>query len=101
MLRQFIGTEKKTEPLDDQIAAVLKSMTTAGPDSEEYPKLLEHLERLHQIKTKSRRDPVSLDTVVSTAGTLLGILAIVAYEQKHVMVSKGFGWIPRPKLQNS
>jgi hypothetical protein len=30
-------------------------------------------------------------------GNLMGILVIVAYEQKHVMTSKGFSQLIRPK----
>lgn len=96
MLRRFRKDDEPT-PIDEQIVAVLNEMTTYGVDSGEYPILLRHLERLHELKTKTRQDPVSRDTMALIAGNLLGILLIVAYEQKHVMTSKGFSQIIRPK----
>jgi hypothetical protein len=34
-------------------------------------------------------------------GNILGILVIVAYEQKHVMVSKGLGFVIKAKEPRS
>lgn len=58
--------------------------------SEEYSDLMTYLERLEELKAKERREPVSFDTFVIAGANLLGILVIVAYEQKHVMTSKAF-----------
>jgi hypothetical protein len=95
MLRRFRKDDEPT-PIDEQIDAVLASMTTYTPDSKEYQLLLGYLERLTNLKTKTRRQPVSPDTMALIAGNLLGILVIVAYEQKHVMTSKGFSQIINP-----
>jgi len=46
---------------------------------------------------KEHREPISRDTIALIAGNLMGILLIVAYEQKHVITSKGFGQVIRPK----
>lgn len=97
MLRYIFSNEEKRTPVDDQIDAVLKEMDEKGVTSEEYPKLMTLLERLNKIKAQSRRDPISRDTIVMVAGNLMGILLIVAYEQKHVMTSKGLNYIIRPK----
>jgi hypothetical protein len=96
MQRYFLRTEK-TIPIEKQIDAVLEEMTTVGVKSDEYPKLMSNLERLNDIKAKERREPLTYDTIALIAGNLMGILLIVAYEQKHVMTSKGFGQIIRPK----
>lgn len=96
VLRYILSNEPNT-PLDEQIDAVLQEMKQAGVLSEEYTKLMVHLETLTGMKAKERRQPVSGDTLALIAGNLLGILLIVAYEQKHVMTSKGFGQIIRPK----
>ncbi len=96
MRRPFVKNETIT-PLDNLIEGVLDEMRMMGVDSEEYPKLMTYLERLYEVKAKERRTPVSRDTVVLVAGNLLGIILIVAYEQKHVMTSKGFSQIIRPK----
>ncbi len=96
MRRPFFRNEKIT-PVDSLIEGVLDEMRMMGVDSEEYPKLMTYLERLYEVKAKERKDPVSHDTVALIVGNLMGILLIVAYEQKHVMTSKGFTQIIRPK----
>lgn len=96
MLRNIFKDEPDAA-LEGEIDAVLHQMRTVGVDSDEYPRLMAYLERLHEIKAKNRRDPVSRDTMAIAAANLLGILVIVAYEQKHVFTSKGFTQILRPK----
>lgn len=72
-------------------------MNTYGPDSEEYREAVSYLERLVRLKADERRIRITPDTMAIVLGNLLGILIIVAYEQKHVMVSKGLGLILRTK----
>lgn len=96
MLRKFFRKREKTEAIDAQIARVLNAMDDVEPSSDEFPKLTKHLEQLYEIKDKEVHDPVSRDTIALVVGNLLGILFIVAYEQKHVMTSKGFSQIIQP-----
>jgi len=95
MLRRFF-----TEPpsiLDEPIERLLTEMNTYGPDSEEYRVAVDYLERLVNLKANERRHNITPETMAIVLGNLLGILIIVAYEQKHVMVSKGMGLILRTK----
>lgn len=96
MLRRFFKEEEEETPVDKQIDAVLSEMSAEGVDSDKYPKLMGYLERLTKLKQNEKLPPVSRDTIALIAGNLLGILLIVAYEQKHVMTSKGFNQIIRP-----
>lgn len=96
MFRRFFKKETDT-PLDRQIDAVLDQMKKSKVTSEEYSSLITHLERLNELKAKERRIRVSPDTWALVAGNLLGILLIVAYEQKHVMTSRGFTQLIQPK----
>lgn len=96
MLRYFF-TNDTTTPVDALIDGVLEEMHKEGVDSDRYPELLVYLERLTELKTKDRQAPVSKDTIALVTGNLLGILLIVAYEQKHIMSQKGFSQIIRPK----
>lgn len=98
MRLKYFFTNESTSPVDVQIDAVLDEMLRIGPDNEEYPKMLENLERLYKIKEGDRRDPVSKDTIALVLGNLLGIMVIVAYEQRHVITSQGFKQLIRPKL---
>jgi hypothetical protein len=95
---RFPKNEKAT-PTDALIDSVLEEMHDKGVDSEEYPKLMTYLERLHEVKAKSRRSPVSRDTLALVLGNLAGILIIVAYEQKHIMSTKGYNHIIRPRAE--
>jgi hypothetical protein len=94
MLRRFF--KKEPSDLNAPRFEVLKKMQQYGPDNDEFPRLLDYLERLTRMKHEESRFRVSPDTMAIVAGNLLGILIIVAYEQKHVMVSKGLGQILRP-----
>jgi hypothetical protein len=87
--------EKEPSKLDVVIDKVLTDMVTYSPTDPEYKRLLKTLDKLTQLKTQTRRQKVSSDQILMTAGYLLGILAIVAYEQKHVMASKALGFIPK------
>jgi hypothetical protein len=89
----------KREPsvLDEPIEKILTEMNTYKPDDPEWPMLIEHLDKLTRMKSDYRNRRFSPDTMLLVAGNLLGILVIVAYEQKHVMVSKGLGFVIKPK----
>ena len=95
-LRYSLTNETET-PIDKQIARVLEQMSAIPVGSEDYTALMTILERLQGLRLKERREPISRDTVALIAGNLMGILLIVAYEQKHVITSKGFGQVIRPR----
>lgn len=96
MFRRLIR-DKQDEPVDRLVTDVAAKMQQVGIDSAEYPKLMTYLERLYKVKRHVRNDTVSRDTVAIIVGNLVGILLIVAYEQKHVLTSKGFNQLIRPK----
>jgi hypothetical protein len=89
--------EDKPSVLDEPIANILSQMNEYGSDSPEYPKMLKYLSKLIELKAKERKRKINPDTMLMVAGNLLGILVIVAYEQKNAMVSKGLGFVIRPK----
>lgn len=95
MFKRFM--KEKTHPLDGQIDAVLSNMNGSEMLSDDYSTLLRHLERFHALKDNEKPEGVSRDTIAVVAGNLLGILLIVAYEQKHVMTSKGMSQLIRPR----
>lgn len=81
---------------DDAIERLLGEMNTYDPDTPEYRNALEALERVTKIKAESRKSKVSADTAAIVLGNLVGILIIVAYEQKHAWTSKASVYI-KPK----
>lgn len=82
--------------LDEAVTRLLDDMQTYGPESSEYSDFLEHLERVTAINDRKSKMNVDMTTVLQVAGSLLGILTIVAYEQKHVMTSKALSFVKAP-----
>jgi CHASE3 domain sensor protein len=72
---------------DEPIDKVLEGMRTYGVEDPEFDKLLDQLERLTRMKAEKANKPISNDTLAIVAGNLMGILIMVAYEQKHVVTS--------------
>ncbi len=95
----MFGVFKGDEPsiYDEPIKQILANMDEYGPDSPEYTTLMNHLEGLVRIRAEHRPKRISPDTMAIVAGNLMGILIIVAYEQKHVMTSKAMGFILKTK----
>lgn len=87
---------KEPDLLMDPIERVMLEMEHHDPPSEEYDKSLDRLERMIRLK-KEEKGKIDPNTLVLVAGNLLGILVIVAYEQKHVMASKAVQFILRPR----
>ena len=92
---------RKPTVLDEPIEKVLTGMNTYSPEDPEFATLMNHLERLNRMKVENRQTRVSPDTMAIVVGNILGILVIVAYEQKHVMVSKGLGFVIKAKEPRS
>lgn len=88
---------KQKSVVDEAIANVLTSMNKVEPDSKEYSSLIDNLDSLMQIKTEERKNRIKPDTIAVVAGNLVGILVIVAYEQRHFMSQKAFGLVMTPK----
>lgn len=92
--------QKHQSKLDEPINTVLREMEQLGPDTPEYQKLMDSLERLMKLQSEERSNRVSADTIAVVAGNLLGILTVVAYEQKHVWATRAFGMVLRSKQTN-
>lgn len=88
---------EKNEPIDREITAVFDQMSESGVMAGEYEHMLSHLERLSEVKTKSRRLRVSPDTVAVVACNLIGVFAVLVFEQKHVITTKWLGQLIKPR----
>lgn len=98
----LLKLRKQDQPtaLDDEIKSILDVMNMMEKNSEEYPKMLTALERLHKLKAQERPERVSRDTMAVIAGNLAGIFVIVSYEHLHVITSKGMSFI-KPMSHNT
>lgn len=95
----FGRTPKKDdrEVIEPVMTRILTEMEMFGPDSEEYPALLSHLERIVALRASKEKRMPSPDTMILAAGNLLGILIIVKFEQMNVMTSKAISFVVKPK----
>lgn len=82
---------------DKPIERLLAEMDHKDSETDAYSSLLDHADKLSRLQERERSNRVNADTVWLVAGNIIGILVIVAYEQKHVMASKGMNFILKPK----
>ena len=91
-------TRPKDEPnFNVPINDLLPKLANAEPGTEEYQKLLNHLQQLAAIRDASRPKSLSQDAVVTAASSLLGILIIVGHERAHVVTSQAMKFIRMAK----
>lgn len=88
---------EESDKLDKVVDKLMNNLLEYNPEDKEFIDAMNHLDRITQMRAKDRPNRVSRDTMAIVIGNLLGILVIVAYEQKHVMTSKGLGQILKPK----
>lgn len=84
-----------TAKLDEAIMRIMEEMDKIGPYSNDYPKLIGHLQRT--IALRKEKKSIDPNTFVEIGGTIVGILTILAFETKHIISAKAFGLIRRPK----
>jgi hypothetical protein len=89
----------KTSMLDEPIDKILEELRQHDPDDEEFEKSLSYLERLMILKGDTKERRISWDTIALGAFGLVQILAMMAYEQRHVMNQKVLGFVMKPKAQ--
>lgn len=75
--------------IDAATAELLKHQ----PQSPEYQKIVEQLEKLTKIAASNSSDKVSKDTLYGIFGNLAGIGIIVGHERFAVITSKALGFV--------
>ena len=90
--------EAKESIYDEPIEKILEELRQQDPDSDEFRTALAHLSKLTEMKANTRwKMKISPDTLAIVLGNLIGIMIIVAYEEKHAITSKGLNFIKPPK----
>lgn len=86
----------KMTPLEKEIANVCSTLYNTSPDSDDYRKIVENLERLVNAQAKlPQKKTLSPDTILTVAGSLAGILLILTYEHSNVITSKALSFVLR------
>lgn len=87
------------EGLDELIDAVQDRLLQMEPDSEEFSKTVDQLDKLHKIKSDNTDEPrVTLGQLLPVLGNLLGIVLILGYENAHVITSKALAFVAKTRL---
>lgn len=86
---------EESKELSDAINRASRTLITCDVGSQEYSDTLSHLERLYSMKIENRKNRITPDTMVIVGGNLLGILVIVAYEQKNIIGSKALSFLQK------
>lgn len=83
--------------LDEVIDVAIRNLIGMDESTEAYSDAADQLVKLYTLRAEIDRTRlrVSPDTLVIVAGNLLGILVIVAYEQRHVITSKALSFVLR------
>ena len=98
----FNRKDETPDDLDTLIRGTLADMVdnaTAGDDEESFERLLKNLERLERIKRErtenviKREKAIDPNKVMAVGANIIGILAVLNYEQLHVIGSKAFGLV--------
>src|SRR5690606_2356005 len=98
----MFGKFRKEEP-DVFAAAITKlvdELEQYDPTDPEFANAIEKLEQIVKVQGQKAQRSINPDTLLIVGGNLLGILIIVAYEQKHVLTSKASGFILKPKTSS-
>lgn len=89
--------DKTPSKLEAPIDKVLAELDMYSPVDPEFATALERLERLMALQQEDNksnwRKRIDPNTVLSVAGSLLGILAIVEFERTNVATSKALNMV--------
>lgn len=87
--------KKQSEPTGLQLVidALEARLVKVQPDTDEYPKMVEQLTKLHKLKESETPKRLSPDVVATVAGNLAGILLILQYERANVITSKALSFV--------
>ena len=87
--------------LEKLITTHIAVMDGIGPETEEYTAQANNLKTL--METRAIEDSIekpwrpSADTVVTVAGSILGIVAILTFEKANVITSKSLSFVLKPR----
>lgn len=83
--------------LDDAITSAVLNLTNHYPATPEYAAIVKQITKLNAVRTTTKPDRFSKDTLALVAGNLAGILVIVGHERAHIVTSKAIQFIGKFK----
>lgn len=92
------ANRKEKQKLTSVVDMLSSEMITYGPDSEEFPVMLERMERVDKVRrTSSPLKSVTPEVWLPVIGNVLIVLVVVAYEQKHVITTSALKFLSKGK----
>lgn len=99
---KFQLKKDKRTAVEKEMDRLMQYLNDTDPDSPEYDGILEEVERLSEIQNKEKfgkeRKPIDPNTILVVLGGVAEIVLIMSYENLHVISTKAFGRILRPKI---
>lgn len=94
---------KKVNKLDEEIEKLYKVLNDTPVDDGTYDMVLAAIERLEKlrnerVRTKTSKRRVDPNTVISMLGELVGMGFIMNFERLHVLSTKAFTRLWRPRI---
>jgi hypothetical protein len=86
-------TPSEPNGLQKVIDALEARLLMTQPETDEYPKMVEQLTKLHKLNESNSPKRLSPDVVATIAGNLAGILMILSYERANVVTSKALSFV--------
>ncbi len=96
MKKLFTKKETSKDLIEDEKIAVLEEMASEHSDTEKYSRMVENLDKLCGLDKNSNY--VDVNTVLTVAGSLAGIVLILKYEKLDIITTKALGFIPKLKM---
>lgn len=88
---------QREEGLEEAITLLLSEMKGFTADSDEYSRMIGHLNLLYKIKDQEKPDRISKDTIAVIAGNLAGIVMILGFERANVITSKALSFVMKAR----
>lgn len=93
---------KKIDPTTAKVTAALDKalddLKAYPAHAEEYTKIVSNITDLHKIHATKREYLVSPEVLVTVGANLLGIVAILSFEQTRVIATKALGFVVKAKI---
>lgn len=77
--------------LQKRIDELIDGLNGYTADQDEYATMVAQLKELYALKELEKPERISINTLITTGGTLLGIVVIVGFERSNVLTSKALG----------
>jgi len=94
----IIKQRKKTDKLTEVMDTLMDQMKLINPSCPRYTAMAKNLETLSNAQSKVKVPKVSLDTVLTVGGSILGIVIIVWHEKLNVIGSKALGFVIKGRV---